>query len=177
MSEDGLRYDQWIEEALRRVIYRALKLTEAEGLRGDHHFYITFRTNNAGVEVPPYLRAQHPDEMTIVLQHQFDSLAVSETAFTVVLRFNGKPERLDIPFEAITSFADPSVNFGLQLKTVELDDDDFETLSIDPVNSIEDLGPIAERNSSDKDAGADDADGTEKPKTGEVIALDAFRKK
>jgi hypothetical protein len=176
MSDEGLRYDQWIEEALRRVIFRALKLTEAEGLRGDHHFYITFRTGAAGVEVPPYLRAQHPDEMTIVLQHQFESLIVGDDMFSVVLRFNGKPEQLQVPFEAVTSFADPSVNFGLQLKTVELDDDDFETLSIDPVNSIEDLGPIDSK-TSDAKAEPADPDGAEKPKTGEVIALDAFRKK
>ena len=115
MDDEALRYDLWIEEALRQVIHRALELTAAEGLRGDHHFYITFRTGNPGVVVPPYLRAQHPDEMTIVLQHQFESLTVDSEMFSVVLRFNGKPEKLEIPLEAVTSFADPSVNFGLQL--------------------------------------------------------------
>jgi uncharacterized protein len=175
MDDEGLRYDVWIEEALRQVIHRALTLTAAEGLRGDHHFYITFRTGNPGVEVPPYLRAQHPDEMTIVLQHQFDDLTITDELFSVVLRFNGKPERLVVPFEAVTSFADPSVNFGLQLKTVDMDDDDFETLSIDPVNSIDDLGPIgAGDNIAPDDAASGDGD---KPKTGEVITLDAFRKK
>jgi len=173
MDDEALRYDLWIEEALRQVIHRALELTAVEGLHGDHHFYITFRTGAPGVEVPPYLRAQHPDEMTIVLQHQFDDLTVEGEGFSVVLRFNGKPEKLEIPFEAVTSFADPSVNFGLQLKTVDMDDEEFETLSIDPVNSIDDLGPVGTPESD-----ADDADTAKAgDKTGEVIALDAFRKK
>lgn len=177
MDDEGLRYDLWIEEALRQVIHRALKLTAAEGLHGDHHFYITFRTGADGIAVPPYLRAQHPDEMTIVLQHQFDDLTVDADGFSVSLRFNGKPEKLEIPFEAVTSFADPSVNFGLQLKTVDMDDDDFEALSIDPVNSIDDLGPIGDDTAGAGDTESGDADDTDKPKTGEVIALDAFRKK
>jgi len=171
MDDETLRYDLWIEEALRQVIHRALEMTAAEGLPGDHHFYITFRTNAAGVDVPPYLRAQHPDEMTIVLQHQFENLTVDAEGFSVSLRFNGNPELLVIPFEAVTSFADPSVNFGLQLKTVDMDDAEFEELAIDPVNSIEDLEPIQEKPAADMT----DEDG--KPKTGEVIALDAFRKK
>lgn len=169
MDEVKLHYDLWIEEALRQVIHRALALTAEEGLHGDHHFYVTFRTGGPGVAIPPYLRAQHPDEMTIVLQHQFDDLTITDEGFSVVLRFNGKPEKLEIPFDAVTSFADPSVNFGLQLKTVDMDDDEFEELSIDPVNSIDDLGPIETENTSD--------DGDDIKKTGEVIALDAFRKK
>ena len=176
MDDEALRYDLWIEEALRQVIHRALELTATEGLPGDHHFYVTFRTGNPDVVVPPYLRAQHPDEMTIVLQHQFEELNVSEDGFTVVLRFNGKPEKLEIPFEAVTSFADPSVNFGLQLKTVDMDDEEFEELAIDPVNSISDLEPVEESAETDAETDADD-DSDDKPKTGEVIALDSFRKK
>ncbi|MBT6095668.1 MAG: hypothetical protein HOH04_12355 [Rhodospirillaceae bacterium] len=172
MDDEALRYDLWIEEALRQVIYRALELTAKEGLPGDHHFYITFRTGADGIEVPPYLRAQHPDEMTIVLQHQFDDLLIDAEGFSVSLRFNGKPEKLVIPFEAVTSFADPSVNFGLQLKTVDMDDAEFEELAIDPVNSIDDLA-AAELN----DTGEPELDEDGKPKTGEVIALDSFRKK
>ena len=139
MNNDAFRYDLWIEEALRQVILRALRIAATEPLPGDHHFYITFRTSGEGVEMPSYLRAQHPDEMTIVLQHQFEELNADEEGFSVVLRFNGKPEKLVIPFDTVTSFADPSVNFGLQLKTVDLDDEDFDELSLDPVNSIEEL--------------------------------------
>lgn len=125
--------------------------------------------------MPSYLRAQHPDEMTIVLQHQFEELNVDEEGFSVVLRFNGKPEKLVIPFDTVTSFADPSVNFGLQLKTVDLDDEDFDELSLDPVNSIEDLAATPSMYQSE-DAPIEDDAGS-KPKTGEVIALDSFRKK
>ena len=175
MNDDAFRYDLWIEEALRQVILRALRVTATEALPGDHHFYITFRTGGEGVEVPPYLRAQNPDEMTIVLQHQFEELNVDEEGFSVVLRFNGKPEKLVIPFDTVTSFADPSVNFGLQLKTVDLDDEDFDELSMDPVNSIEDLVATPSMYQSE-DAPKEDGVGN-KPKTGEVIALDSFRKK
>jgi len=175
MNDDAFRYDLWIEEALRQVILRALRVTATEALHGDHHFYITFRTAGEGVEVPPYLRAQHPDEMTVVLQHQFEELNVDELGFSVVLHFNGKPEKLVIPFDTVTSFADPSVNFGLQLKTVDLDDEDFDELSMDPVNSIKGLAATPS-NYQSEDAPLEDVVGN-KPKTGEVIALDSFRKK
>jgi len=124
-DDDVLKYDAWIENALRSVIRQALNSASDYGLAGEHHFYITFRTNDENVAIPTHLKAQHPEEMTIVLQHQFDSLTVKEDFFSVVLRFNGKPETMTIPFIAITSFADPSVNFGLQLKMTELDDDDL----------------------------------------------------
>ena len=175
MDDEGLRYDLWIEEALRQVIHRALTLAATEGLPGEHHFYVTFRTGGPGVSIPPYLKTQHPDEMTIVLQHQFDNLDIDDDGFSVSLRFNGKPELLQIPFEAVTSFADPSVNFGLQLKTVDMDDDEFEELSNDPVNSIEDLTSNQDDSASNESGNDDDV--ADKPKTGEVIALDAFRKK
>ncbi len=174
MDNEQLRYDVWIEEALRRVIERALTLAGEQGLPGDHHFYITFKTGADGVEVPSYLRAEHPDEMTIVLQHQFENLLVEHDGFAVSLRFKGTPEQLVIPYAAITSFADPSVNFGLQLKTVSMDDEEIAALGNDQgeelAETLEEL-PTLEDN--------DDAaqDGNEAPKTGEVIALDAFRNK
>ncbi|MAH85078.1 MAG: hypothetical protein CBB68_12595 [Rhodospirillaceae bacterium TMED8] len=169
MVEDKFQYDIWFEEALRQVIHRSLALIADEGLYGDHHFYVTFKTENTGVRIPPYLSEQHPDEMTIVLQHQFDNLTVTEQGFSVELRFNGKPEKLEIPFDAVTSFADPSVNFGLQLKTLEMDEEDFEALSIDPVNSSDAPSP--------KNLVSSDKGDKKNRKTGEVIALDTFRKK
>ena len=176
MEDDFFRYDLWIEEALRQVILRALQKTEIEGLPGDHHFYVTFRTNVPGVEIPPSLRAQHPHEMTIVLQHQFEDLTVDEEGFSVVLRFNGKPEKLRVPFETVTSFADPSVNFGLQLKTVDLDDNNFDELNITPANTFDGLSmaDVAEIGDAEN---AFEENSNSKPKTGEVITLDAFRKK
>ena len=176
MEDDFFRYDLWIEEALRQVILRALQKTEIEGLPGDHHFYVTFRTNVPGVEIPPSLRAQHPHEMTIVLQHQFEDLTVDEEGFSVMLRFNGKPERLKIPFETVTSFADPSVNFGLQLKTVDLDDNNFDEFNITPANTLGGLSKAGVAELEDAE-NAFEGNSNSKPKTGEVITLDAFRKK
>ncbi len=118
MTDQGMTYETWIDEALRGVVRRAFEYASTEGLAGDHHFYVTFRTHSDGLEMPPRLRAQHPDQMTIVLQHQFWGLAVDDEAFSVTLKFRGRSERLRIPFAAITAFADPSVNFGLQFKLV-----------------------------------------------------------
>ena len=165
-----LCYDVWIEEALRRVIERALTLVTEHGLPGDHHFYITFKTGDDGVEVPPYLRVEHPDEMTIVLQHQFENLIVDSDGFAVTLRFKGKAEQMVIPYSAITSFADPSVNFGLQLKTVSIDDEDLSA-----AGENEDYRETIEKLAVTEDN--DDSADRDQPKTGEVIALDAFRNK
>ncbi|MGH7249045.1 MAG: SspB family protein, partial [Pseudomonadota bacterium] len=107
-----------VEAALRGVVREALARAAANGLPGAHHFYITFKAGFDGVEMPASLRTQHPDEMTIVLEHQFWDLDVEEERFGVTLSFAGKPERLVIPFEAILSFADPAVKFGLQFQQV-----------------------------------------------------------
>ena len=176
-----LRYDLWIEDALRQVIRRALSYAIENGLPGEHHFYITFKTAAEDVQFPPYLLAEHPDEMTIVLQHQYESLALSDIGFEVTLRFGGKPEHLKIPFAAVTSFADPSVNFGLQLKAVPIDEDSPEGevdnhsfAAMREIRNGQDDSPDgAETEPTD---GSDEADGGE-AKSGEVIALDAFRKK
>ena len=172
MDNDTLRYDVWIEDALRQVIERAMGLAADEGLPGDHHFYITFKTTAEGVGLPAYLRAEHPNEMTIVLQHQFEELLVDQDGFSVSLRFKGEPQQLVIPYSAITSFADPSVNFGLQLKTVALDENELEFAG------DQDTDEILDALSEFPAAGNNDAAGDDTPrKTGEVIALDSFRKK
>lgn len=119
MSKDVLRYDLMVQEALKGVVRKILTEAGRDGLPGDHHFYITFRTGAPGVRVSQRLRDKHPDEMTIVLQHQFWDLSVSDHSFEVGLSFSGVPERLLIPFDAITTFFDPSVQFGLKFETQE----------------------------------------------------------
>ena len=116
MAQDLFDYPKMVESALRGVMCEALARTAREGLPGDHHFYVTFRTRAPGVGLPTYLLSKFPDEMTIVLQHQFRALEVGDDAFSVNLSFQSRSERLTIPFAAVTTFADPSVNFGLQFE-------------------------------------------------------------
>jgi len=151
--KDLLRYDKMVEAALRGVVREALARAAANGLPGAHHFYITFRTHFPGLRLPDDLARQYPDEMTIVLEHQFWELEVSEQCFSVTLSFQNRPERLTVPFEAITAFADPAVKFGLQFQ---------------PTPAEAGPPPAAEA----AHAGPGKAD-----KPGEVVALDAFRKK
>jgi hypothetical protein len=113
-EEDPLDYARLAREALRDVPRQALRLAASEGLPGEHHFYLTFRTSHPGVAISPGLHARYPGLMTIVLQHQYRDLAVGEEAFSVTLRFGGARERLHVPFAALVAFADPSVPFGLQ---------------------------------------------------------------
>lgn len=114
MAQDHFSYDKMVETALRGVARQALAIAARDGLRGGHHFYIGFRTGAPGVVLPPQLLAKYPEEMTIVLQHQFWGLEVGDEAFSVTLSFSSRSERLSVPFDAITTFADPSVKFGLQ---------------------------------------------------------------
>lgn len=154
MPSSLLPYETWVEEALRGVVRKALAYTVENGLTAPHHFYITFSTDAPGAELPDWLRAQYPEAMTIVLQHQFWDLEVNEEAFTVSLRFHGRPALLRVPFDSIQAFGDPGVNFGLQLHALP------------------------------SQAGGDVEQPTEEDETpptpstpGEVIALDSFRKK
>ncbi|MEJ0063178.1 MAG: ClpXP protease specificity-enhancing factor SspB [Alphaproteobacteria bacterium] len=160
MTEDLLRYDKMVEKALRDVVRQALIGAAQDGLPGEHHFYISFSTQYPGVKIPDYLFKQYPDEMTIVLQYQFSDLKIEEEHFSVFLSFNNVREKLTIPFQAITTFADPSVNFALQFQSIGSDDDD------DGEETPDD---------------GSEAEGGEKPakdeKRGEVISLDMFRKK
>src|SRR5260370_28862358 len=107
MIKDGLRYDKMVESALRGVVREAIASAVADGLPGGHHFYITFKTDAAGVEIGDHLRGKYPAEMTIVIEHQFWDLTVSEKTFAVTLSFNNPPEPLTIPFAASTPFPDP----------------------------------------------------------------------
>jgi hypothetical protein len=151
-----------VEAALRGVVREALARTAANGLPGAHHFYITFRTRAPGVAIPDYLLQQYPDEMTVVLEHQFWDLEVAEEQFGVTLSFATRPERLIVPFAAITAFADPSVKFGLQFQPPP----------------AEEAAAAAAPAEAAAPAPAAPGDGEEPAaKTGEVVTLDAFRKK
>ena len=116
MAQDLFHYDKMVETALRGVAREALARAARDGLPGDHHFYVSFRTAAPGVVLPPQLLAKFPEEMTIVLQHQFWGLEVGDEAFSVSLSFGGRLEQLTIPFAAIAAFSDPSVKFGLQFE-------------------------------------------------------------
>ena len=164
-----------VENALRGVVRAALEHTVAYGLMGDHHFYLTFRTHAPGVALPDFLRERYPDEMTIVLQHQFADLQVTDDAFSVSLSFDNQPAQLNIPFAALSAFVDPSVKFGLQFNV-----DDETGLagkaksggSVPAVRDSGDLVPVAENTRADNDA---EKEGS-KP-TAEVVNLESFRKK
>lgn len=163
MSDDILRYDLMIEAALRDVVRETLTTVAQSGLPGEHHFYITFLTNFPGVEIPDYLRKQYADEMTIVLQYQFFGLKLEDDCLHVTLSFNNVKERLVVPIESITTFADPSVNFALQFQSGQSEGDEEGEEDDAPAN--------AEPGEGGKDKPAKDE------KRGEVISLDMFRKK
>jgi hypothetical protein len=118
MAVDHIRYDILTQEALRGVVRTVLQDAASNGLPGEHHFYVSFNTRAEGVQLSPRMLAQYPEEMTIVLQHQFWDLTVNEERFEVGLSFGGIPERLTVPFEAVKRFFDPSVQFGLQFEEV-----------------------------------------------------------
>ena len=115
-------YNRLVERALRGAVREALERVSAEGLPGAHHFYISFRTTDPGVQIPDFLRAKFPEEMTIVLQHQFWGLMVEQESFEVTLSFSRARQRLHVPFRALTGFFDPSVQFGLQFQQGETRD-------------------------------------------------------
>lgn len=170
MAGKLLDYNLLVENALRGAVREALKRVAEFGLPGNHHFYITFRTDQPGVEIPDFLRERYPDEMTIVLQHQFWGLEVNEDLFRVTLSFNKVPERLVVPYAAISAFADPSVQFGLQFRVAGADKPALANLRGTEAGSTED-GAAA-------DAAASEGAEPEAPRgSGEVVTLDAFRKK
>jgi len=110
---DRFHYDALVDDALRGVVRRVLRQVGDKGLPGSHHFYISFRSTDPGVRLPDYLRAKYPEEMTIVLQHQYWDLIIAEDFFEVTVSFNKQQERIKVPFAALSAFVDPSVRFGL----------------------------------------------------------------
>jgi hypothetical protein len=116
MPTDYIRYDLLVQDALRSVVRKVVSEAARSGLPGEHHFNIAFKTQAPGVVIPPAMRQRYPDEMAIILQHEFWDLAVTADAIEVSLNFSRKPERLTIPFDSITGFSDPSVPFGFKLE-------------------------------------------------------------
>jgi uncharacterized protein len=160
--ESLLPYEKWIEQALRHVVAQAIEHVAVQGLPGGHHFYITFRTGSPGVELPQRVRAQYPQEMTIVLQHQFWDLAYNrETqAIQVGLSFGGVPTKLVIPLDAVVEFADPHIRYGLRFQAPDAAADSAETEE-PPLPAPEEPEKLA----------AKDAE------PGQVVSLDAFRRR
>ena len=171
MATDHIRYDVLARDALRGVLRRVLSDAAVHGLPGEHHFFITFLSNAEGVKLSPRLLAQYPEEMTIILQHQFWDLVVSEDRFEVGLSFGGIPERLVVPFNAIKSFFDPSVQFGLQF------DPSDAAREATPGNLPTAPTPTA-ISATVAEPPAESTDEPAKPTEGaEVVRLDRFRKK
>jgi uncharacterized protein len=192
---DHIRYDLLTQQALRGVVRNVLTDTAKKGqLPGDHHFYISFDTRAEGVRLSSRLRAQYPEEMTIILQHQYWDLEVSDHAFEVGLSFGGVPEKLSVPFEAIKGFFDPSVQFGLQFEEVTEGAGQQTSANTQdkpagkkrpppapaaaeaPPNSLPPADAPAPKPAAKK---AEQTDKPDKPAAGggEVVRLDRFRKK
>jgi hypothetical protein len=173
MAENRIDYEALVERALRGVLRQALQHAESKGLPGDHHFYITFRTDYPGAIVPDRLKASYPQEMTIVLQHQFWGLEVGDMAFSVTLSFANQLERLTVPFAAVTGFADPAVKFGLQFEGR-----DGGAARLAPVPAASKAASGAGREPRETGDGSGAAPPAPRDATGaEIVALDSFRKK
>jgi hypothetical protein len=163
VADDMIGYEQLMQDALRSVVRAALQeAASPRGIPGKHHFYITFRTHAPGVVIPDHLRARYPDEMTIVLEHQFWDLEVYADRFRVILKFSGQPQPITIPFKAITRFFDPSVKFGLQFEQHHVEDEARMASGDAPVAPAPREAPAAEAPPKVDSA---------------VVSLDAFRKK
>ncbi len=186
MTESHIDYDAKVQDALRSVVKTVLTETANDGLQGDHHFYVAFKTQAPGVNIPAHLVSRFPDEMTIVLQHKFWGLEVHEEHFEIGLSFNQKPEHLIIPFAAIVGFVDPSVQFALQFHDEsEASDGEDAVTDIEQVIMDSDDGmflpdageeTLADKVAADTSKDAQVEPAAEEPKDN-VVTLDAFRKK
>lgn len=196
MANDLIRYDVLVQQALRGVVRKVLTDGARDGLPGAHHFYISFDTNAPSVKISPRLHEMYPEEMTIVLQHQYWDLSVSDAGFEVSLSFDKIAERLVIPFDAVTGFFDPSVKFGLKFEAVQAADAaaEPEKPAAKPRKSPAKAKAAADGNApvpmakkpkapARQDTPADDAPAEAAPPaaeggaSAEVVSLDAFRKK
>lgn len=158
MTQSGIDYGGMMHRAMQSLIADVLRDVARNGLPGEHHFFITFDTRDEGVEMADWLRERYPEEMTIVIQHWFDNLTVDDEGFTITLNFGNSPEPMRIPFDALRTFVDPSVEFGLRFETQDGDDDE------------EDADDTYE------EVPADDDDPDDSPGGGEIVQLDHWRK-
>ena len=156
----GIDYGGMMHRAMQRLIADVLQAVATEGLPGDHHFFITFDTRDSGVEMADWLRERYPEEMTIVIQHWFENLTITPEGFHITLNFGNSPEPLYVPFDALRTFVDPSVEFGLRFENHDEDEDEDE---------VED--------DEDGEIELEDEPGQDSPKGGaEVVSLDKWRK-
>ncbi|MBO9454568.1 hypothetical protein J7376_06280 [Paracoccus sp. R12_1] len=161
MARSGIDYGGMMHRAMQGLIARVLEGVARDGLPGDHHFFITFDTREDGVEMADWLRERYPEEMTIVIQSWFENLIIDDEGFDITLNFGNSPEPLRIPFDALRTFVDPSVEFGLRFETQDSDDDEEDE---DAEYQLDD------------DQGSDDSPDDIPPGGGEVVQLDRWRK-
>ena len=166
MADDLIRYDVLAQEAMRGVMRKVLSEVEKTGLPGEHHFFVTFLTSAPGVRISSRLREKYPEQMTIVVQHQYWDLKVSDTGFEIGLSFSDVPERLLIPFAAIKGFYDPSVNFELEFD-VEMGVNENVPRAV----------PLGGPSRSEMPEADDESDDEAQTGSADVVSLDAFRKK
>lgn len=183
---DRFHYDALVDDALRGVVRRVLRQVADKGLPGSHHFYISFRSNDPGVELPEYLRAKYPEEMTIVLQHQYWDLVLTDEFFEVTVSFNKQQERIKVPYAALSAFVDPSVRFGLQFdrkdKAAPASDKAGGAATAPTPLPAPDKRPslgAPATGEAKAEAGAKPAEGDAKPEdpASKIVKLDSFRKK
>ena len=157
---DTLDYGSLMHRAMRGLIFNVLEQVRDHGLPGNHHFFITFDTTHADVQLADWLKDRYPEEMTVVIQHWFDNLEVREDGFSITLNFGDQPEPIQIPFDAIQTFVDPSVEFGLRFENQDMDE-------IEDEPEADETGPSAE---------ATEASDKEHRQEAEVVSLDQFRR-
>jgi uncharacterized protein len=190
MPTDHIRYDILAQEALRGVVRTVLEDVAKKGLPGEHHFKITFTTTAPGVRLSERMREQYPDVMTIILQHQFWDLTIGDDAFAVGLSFGGVPERLEVPFDSITAFFDPAVQFGFQFETIDAEAAPDRGVGATPAepSGVTRLPGEGSKPDTKSDVLPAPASAAVKPKDpapdgsgsgggGEIVRLDRFRKK
>ena len=187
MTQDLIRYDVLVQEALRGVVRKVMGEVAKTGLPGEHHFYVSFDTRHPGVRLSGRLRQRYPTEMTVVLQHQYWDLEVNDQFFEVNLSFSGIPERLHVPFNSVKGFVDPSVEFGLQFEVIGEGEEEEETgprlvpmePSELPTPPVEAAAPPADEASAPPVPPAAAPKDEPPPSEGgaTVVSLDKFRKK
>ncbi|HEY8160971.1 SspB family protein [Methylocystis sp.] len=186
MATDLIRYDLLVQDAMRSVVRKVLGDVAASGyLPGDHHFTISFRTDAPGVKISRRLAEQWPQELTIILQHQFSNLEVDDEGFGVTLSFRSIPENLYVPFASITGFFDPSVEFGLRFEAADMEEDEEEEEDLPPgLRAVEEKvetkpAPASKQEKAEKIAAAapPTPEGGESEGAAKVVSIDAFRKK
>ena len=164
---DSIDYGNLMHDAMRGLIKTVLLDVKANGLPGEHHFFITFDTTHPDVEIAHWLRERYPAEMTVVVQHWFDNLDIREDGFSITLNFGDAPEPLNIPFDALRTFVDPSVEFGLRFEANEDESDDHALHSVE-----DDIPELVASEPEEAEAEPEDAP----KKDAEIVSLDAFRK-